>query len=146
MKKVDIFKNGVDCGYLGNNQKWWFDENFENSFELFDLDGFYSEDYFKNDHVRAETVNNYVFYVKHFYKKLLNKDLESVFEAGAGGGWFTKKFMLENVEVFSLEGSKCGYDACLKRGIPESVIHMHDLRKPFNMHRKFDIVCCTEVG
>ena len=47
MKRIDIFEKD-DLGYLGNNQRWWFDENHPDSFEIFDLDGFYPQEYFMN--------------------------------------------------------------------------------------------------
>lgn len=147
MKKVQIFnENGEDTGYLGNNQAWWFDPNYVNSFDLFDLDSFYDEHYFKEDHVSQHIVRNYVELVRAVYRDVTQSELGSVLEAGCAGGWFTKGFLDSNVEIFAIEGSKCGYDSTIKRGIPSSNIVHHDLRRDINLGRKFDIVCCTEVA
>jgi cyclopropane fatty-acyl-phospholipid synthase-like methyltransferase len=147
MKKVEIFnKDGVDTGWIGNNQRWWFDINHTDSFELFDLDSFYSDVYFKNDHISNQAVYNYVYYITEYYKQLTGKPISSVLEAGCAGGWFTKKFIENGIDVIALEGSKSGVDASLLRGIPSDVIIRHDLRKEIKLNRKFDIVCCTEVA
>ena len=45
-KKVRIFEKGKNQGFLGDNQNWWFNPNFEHSFEMFDIDYFYEENYF----------------------------------------------------------------------------------------------------
>lgn len=146
MKKIEIFKNGEDSGYIKNNQNWWFDSSHPDSFELFDLDGFYSEKYFISDHVNENQVNNFYNSITEIYKKITGNDLKSVFEAGAGGGWFTKKLIDKGVDIIAIEGSKSGYEKSLHKGIsPENIKH-HDLRKPINMHKKFDICCCTEVA
>jgi hypothetical protein len=146
MKKIEIFKNGEDNGYLGSNDNWWFDKNHADSFELFDLDGFYSEDYFKEDHIKGDMVCNYVNTIKNYYCDITKKELKSVLEAGCAGGWFTKEFINNNIDVIALEGSLCGYNACLKKGISTSNIIKHDLRNEINLNKKFDICCCTEVA
>jgi hypothetical protein len=34
MKKVQVFnESGKDIGWIGSNQKWWFDETHPDSFE-----------------------------------------------------------------------------------------------------------------
>jgi len=147
MKHVEIFdEKGQDNGWIGNNQFWWFDINYKDSFELFDLDSFYSETYFSNDHVGDNAIKNYVSYVKEYYKHLTGKELSSVFEAGCAGGWFTKEFIKNDIDIIAIEGSKCGYDASLSKGIPSNRIIRHDLRREIQLNRKFDIACCTEVA
>jgi hypothetical protein len=147
MKKVQAFdEQGTDVGYLDNNQKWWFDSEYPNSFELFDLDSFYSEHYFKEDHVTPHVVANYVELVQSTYRRITHSDLSSVLEAGCAGGWFTKSFLDQGIDIFAIEGSKCGYDSTIKRGVPQTRIIHHDLRREINLGRKFDIVCCTEVA
>jgi len=146
MKKIEIFKNGEDTGYLGNNQKWWFDESFKDSYEIFDLDGFYSEIYFSHDHVNEDHVDNYFLHISNYVKNITGNELSSVMEAGCAGGWFTKKFQDEGIDIIAIEGSKCGVDATIKKGVDKNKIMHHDLRKDFNLNRKFDIVCCTEVA
>jgi hypothetical protein len=147
MKKIEIFnKDGYDTGWIGNNQRWWFDETHPDSFEIFDLDSFYSDVYFKNDHVSATAVDNYLYYIKQYYKQITGNNLHSLLEAGCAGGWFTKKFIESGIDIVALEGSKCGIEASLNRGIPSNLIIHHDLRKEIKLDRKFDIACCTEVA
>lgn len=139
-------------GHIGDNQKWWFDSSHPDSFDLFDLDSLYNADYFGNDHVSSSTINNYVSIVKAVYESIMRKtinynpQLKSVLEVGAGGGWFTKEFLDSNISITAIEGTRCGYEAMLKRGIPKEVIIRHDLRKDLHLEEKFDIVCCTEVA
>lgn len=147
MKKVLTFdENGKDIGYLGSNQKWWFDSDHPDSFELFDLDSFYDEHYFKEDHVSSYIVTNYVQLVRLVYENMTRRKLASVFEAGCAGGWFTKGFLERGIDVFAIEGSKCGYESTLKKGIPATKILHYDLRREVNLGKKFDIACCTEVA
>lgn len=146
MKKVEIFKEGKDIGDIGLNQTWWFDLNFIDSFEIFDIDSFYSDTYFKRDHVSNDIVNNYVKYVKEYFKKITNNELTNVLEIGCGGGWFTKGFLNNGIDVFAVEGSICGYQATLNKGVDSSKILHHDLRRELKLNKKFDICCCTEVA
>lgn len=146
--KTIIRDTTLDSIYVKNAEsaRWWLDEKVENSFEYFDLNGFYNQDYFNHDHVEDVIANNYVLYVSHYYKTISGKDLKSVLEIGSAGGWFTKKFMDYGFDIFGVEGSQCGYDSCLKKGIPESQILKHDIRNPLKLNKKYDIVCCTEVA
>lgn len=147
MKKVEVFnESGQDIGWIGKNQKWWFDEDHPNSFELFDIDTFYEKNYFKSDHVSYIVTKKYVNHVINYYKKITNKNLNSVLEAGCGGGWFTKEFLNRNIDIFALEGSICGYDSSISKGISTEIIKRHDLRLPINLEKRFDMVCCTEVA
>lgn len=146
MKSKIIFQNGIDTGYINNNQKWWFDENHPDCFELFDLDSFYSEEYFSNDHVPKNIVDNYFNHITEYYTKITGKQLKTVFEAGCAGGWFTEKFLNNDIDVMAIEGSKCGYDATISRGVNKNNVIKHDLRNEINLNKKFDISCCTEVA
>lgn len=146
MRKKNIFENGVDKGYLKDNQSWWFDLNHPDSFEIFDLDGFYSETYFDKDHVPQNIVDNYFNSIKTYYNQFSNKDIKSVLEVGSAGGWFTKKFIDNSIDIIAIEGSKCGYDSSLKKNINPSILIRHDLRREINLNRKFDIAICTEVA
>lgn len=146
MKKVEIYKNGVDTGTIGNNQNWWFDLNHPDSFELFDIDSFYSDVYFATDHVPEQETNKFVNAIKIIFNRITNKELKTVLEAGAGGGWFTKAFLNNNINIISLEGTQAGYKKCLKEGIKEEIIFKHDLRKEIVFNKKFDISICTEVA
>lgn len=146
MKKIEIFKNGKDNGWIGTNQNWWFDPKFVDSFEIFDIDSFYSDHYFNKDHVSINVVDNYVKYVKEYFNMITGKELTNVFEAGCGGGWFTKGFLDSGIDIFAIEGSTCGYQATLKRGVDLNKILHHDLRKELKLNKVFDICCCTEVA
>jgi hypothetical protein len=147
MKKIQLYENGNFIGWVDHpTDRWWFDETCKSSFEYFDLDSFYNEDYFKEDHVGDIVVNNYVLYLLDYYTKLTGKNIKNVLEIGTGGGWFTKKFLDYELEVFGVEGAQCGYDSTLLKGVPESSMLKHDLREPLNLNKKFDVVCCTEVS
>lgn len=148
VKKIVIHHDGKLTGYVkdAKSSGWWLDENCEDSFQYFDLDSFYDETYFKNDHIPEYIANNYVLYILHYFNKISGRTLKSVLEIGSGGGWFTKKFMDYGVEIFGVEGSDCGYNACLKKGLPESQMLKHDFRIPLKLDKKYDIVCCTEVA
>lgn len=147
-KKVTLLQeNGEYNGWVEKTTSvWWLDEEVKHSFTFYNLDSFYNEDYFKNDHVKDEIINNYVNYVSYFFKKITNKDLKSVLEIGTAGGWFTKKFQESGYEIFGLEGSSCGIDSTLQKGIKKENLLKHDLRLPINLNKRFDIVCCTEVA
>ena len=146
--KTIVRDTTLDSVYVKNAEspRWWLDERLENSFEYFDLNGFYNEDYFNQDHVEDVIANNYVLYVLHYFKEISGKDLKSVLEMGSAGGWFTKKFMDYGLEIFGVEGSDCGYNACLERGLSKSQILKHDFRNPLKLEKRYDIVCCTEVA
>lgn len=144
--RVEVFRDGVDTGYLGNHQNWWFDPSFEHSFSIFDLDGFYEGTYFENDHVGPEVVTNYVDHVLFYGREFLGRDVESVLELGCGGGWFTEEFLRRGLDVQAVEGSREGYERALKRGVPPERLTRHDLRQPLDMGRTFDIAVCTEVA
>ena len=156
MKKIITYHTEGFNGYIKdgnlvigpetNSPKWRLDEDCEESFQFIDLDGFYNEDYFKDDHVPDFIANNYVLYVLHYFKEISGKDLKSVLEIGSAGGWFTKKFMDYGLEILGVEGSECGYRACLERGLSESQILKKDFRNPIKLDKKYDIVCCTEVA
>lgn len=109
MKKIEIFKNGKDTGWIGTNQKWWFDPNFVDSFEIFDIDSFYSKDYFIDDYNGKGITNCYVECLKKYFKKITNNELTNVFEAGCGGGWFTEALLDNGIDVIAVEGSLYGY-------------------------------------
>jgi SAM-dependent methyltransferase len=146
MKRIDIFEKD-DLGYLGNNQRWWFDENHPDSFELFDLDGFYPQEYFEMSHgMTDKDIDNYFFHVCRIYELLTSKKLSSVFEAGCGGGWFTKKFAENGMDIVALEGSKAGFEMTTNSISPNATIKRHDLRRPISLGRKFNICLCTEVA
>lgn len=147
MKDIDIYSRD-DMGYIGDNQRWWFDENHPDCFSIFNLDSFYPDKYFADDHSMSDKdIHNYCYEISRIYKLLTNKNLQSIFEAGCGGGWFTKEFYSKGVDILGIEGSNAGYEFCLKRGIPNSCVIRYDLRKPLPyLGKKFDISICTEVA
>ena len=85
--KIEIFQNGVDCGYL-NDQRWWFNSSFKDGFSYFDLNGFYSDGYFKQDHVGEDVINAYVTGIIETYDKFIGSPgtLHDILEIGSGGG------------------------------------------------------------
>src|ERR1700722_4845508 len=91
-------KSGSDVGYLPRDKpNWWFDISFPHSFEFFNLDSFYEDVYFKDDHVNEQVTRLYVDSVLHYGKLFHNSPVTSVFEAGCGGGWFTKEFLSRGI-------------------------------------------------
>jgi len=145
--KVDIYKDGKDTGYLGNNQSWWFDSNFEHSFEIFDLDSFYADQYFSSDHVGEETVKNYVEAVLECGRRYLGRPVKSIAEFGCGGGWFTKEFLDAGIYTVAMEGTKAGITSAYAHGVSCTNVIQHDLRQPIDLADvPFDVAVCTEVA
>ncbi|MEA2463508.1 MAG: hypothetical protein QOJ98_1255, partial [Acidobacteriota bacterium] len=144
--KVRAYVDGEEKGWLGDNQRWWFDPAFAHAFSIFDLDSFYDENYFKVDHVGPDTVTKYVDHVLAFGAQLLGRPVESVFEAGSAGGWFTEELIRRKIDVMAVEGTRVGYDRSVARGVPRSQIVHHDLRVPLSLGRQFDMALCTEVA
>jgi cyclopropane fatty-acyl-phospholipid synthase-like methyltransferase len=142
---VKVFDAEVDKGWL-KSQNWWFDQSFPHSFSIFDLDGFYEETYFKQDHVSPQIVRRYVTHVLEYGRKVLGREVRSVLELGCGGGWFTEEFLKRGIDIIAAEGTHAGYNRALKRGVPASVLIRHDLRLPLTLDRTFDMVVCTEVA
>ena len=143
---VRVYQEGTDVGYLRNEQRWWFNHSFEHSFTIFDLDSFYQEDYFREDHVDSQVVTNYVEAVLTYGRMLLGRNVRSVLEIGAGGGWFARGFLDQGITVLAVEGSRAGVNKARQRGVPEHAVMRHDLRQPLDLDRKFDMVLCTEVA
>jgi hypothetical protein len=144
--KINIFEGNKDAGWLGEKENWWFDLSFPHSYSIFDLDSFYEENYFKRDHVGSQVVQKYVTHVLEYGRRILGRDVHSVLELGCGGGWFTEEFLKRGVEIFAVEGTHGGYNRTLNRGVPANVLLRHDLRKPLDLNRTFDIIVCTEVA
>lgn len=139
-------EQGTDRGYLRQRQNWWFDPSFPHSFELFDLDSFYEERYYEADHVNADIVRAYVDAVLHYGERLRGAPVRSVLECGCAGGWFTEEFLARGIDVFAVEGSSAGVKRALARGVPAKNLQQHDLRRPLDLKRRFDIAVCTEVA
>ena len=136
--KVRIFDElGTYRGYLQNQQNWWFEPGFPHAFELFDLDSFYEENYFKNDHVWADTVKRYADAVLTYGQQLIRAPVLSILEAGCGGGWFTKEFYDRGIDIVAIEGTRVGVDKAIQRGIPPQRITHHDLRRPLQIGSSF---------
>jgi len=146
LTKCTCFTTDIEQGYLGNNQKWWFNQNIPGAYNIFNLDNFYPQAYFKEDHVNANEIRNYVNAIKKYYKIITGKNLTKVLEAGSAAGWFTKGFLDKGIDITGIEGAQAGIELCIKRGIPKKKIIHHDLRDPLKLNKKFDIVLCTEVA
>lgn len=144
---LKLYQSGQYVGYLFNQDNlWWLRPNVEHSFKLFNLDEFYNQDYFKNDHVPDFVAHNYYLYVTNIYRQITGNKLSNLLEIGSAGGWFTKQFYDNGIDVLGIEGTTCGIDSCLKKGIPNDNLLKHDIRLPLSLNRKFDMVCCTEVA
>jgi SAM-dependent methyltransferase len=139
-------EHGSDIGYLQNRQNWWFDPRFPHSFELFDLDSFYEDNYFRDDHVGPQVVARYVDAVLHYAEQIIQRPVTSVLEAGCGGGWFTKKFVDRGIDILAIEGTGVGLSKAVERGVPPERLLRHDLRRPLQLGRRFDVAVCTEVA
>jgi hypothetical protein len=137
---------GVDKGYLSQPQNWWFDPNFPHAFELFDLDAFYEAPYYEADHVGEDTVLAYVDAILQYGQRLNGRPVRSVLECGCAGGWFTEEFLKRGIDVIALEGSSAGIKRALSRGVPAERLKQHDLRRPIQLGRRFDVAICTEVA
>lgn len=137
---------GSDTGYLQNRQNWWFDPRFPHAFELFDLDSFYEDNYFREDHVDSRVVKRYVDSVLHYGQQMIQAPVTSVLETGSGGGWFTKEFVDRGIDIVAIEGTRVGLAKTIQRGVPEQRLIRHDLRRPLQLGRRFDVAVCTEVA
>ncbi len=144
--KVTVFQDNQDTGWLGSNQSWWFDPEFEHSFSIFDLDAFYEDNYFKNDHVNPQVVKRYVSHVLDYGQKMLGREVRSILELGCGGGWFTEEFLKRGIDIIAVEGTHAGHRHALQRGVPAERLIRHDLRQPLTLTRTFDLAVCTEVA
>jgi len=139
-------ERGTDRGYLQARQNWWFDPSFPHAFEIFNLDAFYEESYYEQDHVAQETVCAYVDAILEYGQRLLGRPVRSVLECGCAGGWFTQEFVRRGIDVFAVEGSSAGIQRALSRGVPAERLRQHDLRRPLELGRRFDVAICTEVA
>jgi hypothetical protein len=144
--KVTIYEGTEDRGWLGGNQRWWFDPGFEHSFTYFDLDGFYDDTYYKHDHVPPHVVDAYVTQVLEHGQKILGRPVRSILELGCACGFFTEALYRKGLDIFAVEGTRAGYQRTLDRGVPPERVLRHDLRLPLQLGRTFDMVLCTEVA
>ena len=149
-KKVRIFEKDENQGFLGDNQNWWFNPNFEHSFEIFDIDYFYEENYFKDDAVPQIAINNLIEYLCKFGEAVHNRPIKTIFEVGCGGGWITEAFVKKGFDVTAVEGARSGFEKTKERikkiGKDNVKLIQHDLRISLNLEEIFDIVVCTEVA
>ncbi|MEI7814130.1 MAG: class I SAM-dependent methyltransferase [Coriobacteriia bacterium] len=144
---VEVYESGSDHGWLGHrNYNWWFDSSEAHAFEIYDLDAFYPEDYYADDHVQPTIVGCVVDCVLAVGESVIGRPVSSVLELGCAGGWFTYEYLSRGVEVQAIEGARVGFERTLSRGVPlENVLHK-DLRLPLDLNRKYDIAMCTEVA
>ncbi len=144
--KVTIYDDKKDTGWLGDNQRWWFDPKFEHAFCYFDLDGFYEDTYYEADHVPPHIVESYVTHVLDYGRMVLGRPVKSILELGCASGFFTEGFLKAGIDIFAVEGTHAGNRRTLARGVPQERLLQHDLRLPLNLNRTFDMVICTEVA
>ncbi len=144
---VQIYDGKINRGSIGTNPLWWFDRSFPHAFSVFDLDGFYPDPYFNDfEHATKPVIQSLVARLIEMGKAIYGRDQLTVLELGCAGGWFTQEMLDRGLDVFGVEGSHAGYASALARGIPESRVMRHDLRRPLNLGRQFDMVLCTEVA
>ena len=143
---VTIYDGKKDQGWLGDNQRWWFDPGFEHSFCYFDLDGFYEDTYYEADHVPPHVVESYVTHVLEYGQMVLGRPVRTILELGCASGFFTECFFKKGLDIIAVEGTNAGYRRTLARGVPTERVFQHDLRLPLNLNRSFDMVVCTEVA
>ncbi len=145
-KYIDLSKPNAK-GYLEHQKyNWWFDADEPNAFEIFDLDGFYSDRYYDCDHVQPPIVTVIAASLLVAGRDILGRNVESVLDLGCGQGQFTRGLLASGLDVVAVEGSAAGCAAALKRGVPQSRLVRHDMRLPLQLNRKFDVVMCTEVA
>lgn len=123
---------------------WWFKQENEDSFSIFNLESLYDERYFRDEHMGPNIVNRMITMSESLYHQLTGRKLNSVLEVGCGGGWITKIFQEKGFDITGIEGSEWGYKKCLTQNL-NSVIK-HDLRLPIDLDRKFNLVISTEVA
>ena len=145
--KLVTEQNKQNIDYLGNDQKWWFNEDFKHSFCIFDLNAHYEDEYFKTDHVSVVTVENFARLFPSIISSLIKSNGPfSILEIGCAGGWFTEALMQGGHEVLAVEGAKSGYQSALRRGIPSENLILHDIRTRLDLKKRFNVVICTEVA
>jgi SAM-dependent methyltransferase len=146
--KISVFENGGDKGWLGQGTNWWFNPNFPHAYQIFNLDSFYQNDYFKNDHVDHAIVTKYADYILEYGRELSGRNVKTILEVGCGGGWFTEEFIKRKIDIFALEGSQSGFVKTRKRiGRNNNArVLQHDLRLPLHLNKQFDVAICTEVA
>ncbi|OGR04855.1 MAG: hypothetical protein A2284_00410 [Deltaproteobacteria bacterium RIFOXYA12_FULL_61_11] len=65
----------------------------------------------------------------------------SVLDLGCGAGLFLAALRQRGVDVLGVDGSSAAGAA-----LPRSAFLLHDLRRPLDLHRRFDVVLCQEVA
>ena len=145
-KYVDL-SMGYEAGRLPHSKhNWWFDSDEPAAFDIYDLDGFYSDRYYSEDHVKPLIVRMIVAALLAVGREALGGDVGSVLDLGCGQGQFTAALLDSGVDVAAVEGSEAGFASAIRRGVPVDRIRRHDLRLPLHLDRRFDVVMCTEVA
>ena len=142
-----VFIEGKDGGYV-DDPNFWLNPAHPDSFRIAQLDDYYPADYFQADHVSPTSVEAVCKYVPEYFKKMTGQWLASVGEFGAGGGWFTERFIKMGYGITAIEGSEYGIMKMLERGITWRNMIKQDLRISFQLadNLRFDIGICTEVA
>ena len=73
--------------------------------------------------------------IKHFKPR-------SVIDVGSGIGIYLKEFEKQDIEILGFDGAP---DA-VKHSLVGDKIHLHDLSKPLELNRRFDLCLCVEVA
>ena len=135
---------GVIPAIYGDN--WWFNPEFKDSFEIYELDSFYPKSELAKNVTDAVDMNNYIGSVLSHGEEILGKEVKSIVEFGSCAGGFTRKLMELGIDVACVEGTSGGYELALENNIPADRVHIKDLRRRINLNKKFDVALCTEVA
>lgn len=138
---------GGDTGYLpGAGRNWWFDNNNQDAFSIFNLDQLYPDFYHNHDHVGKDVQEAYVNSALAYCSALNGGKCSSVVEFGTASCYFTAEFIKRGVQTEGMDGARSALVNCIKRGIPASIIRRQDLRLPISLGKSFSMALCTEVA
>lgn len=144
--KIKIFDGEKDMGFHKYGNDWYFNRKCPYSFQYLDIDCLYERTYFYgHGHPDQEVGSNLYKYMQEVYMILMKENFTSILELGSGGGELTKQFQQNNLDYFTVEGTKEGFEKLKLIGLPEDRIIYKDLRIFSGFIKKFDIVMCTEV-
>jgi hypothetical protein len=134
------------------NNHWWYEDGFHIEKGA---DNYYTSGYFAQDgnHINDWEANQFPEFMLSVAKK--HADIDTLVEVGAGGGWFTEKFVnLVGGFVEAVEFSQAGRDRINSRiNLPDHKFQVKDwdVRYPLSdtfymISTEFDLAVCMEVA
>ncbi len=69
-------------------------------------------------------------------------NVKSVIDIGCGSGIYLKEFLNKGIDILGYDGAP----AALENSLVGDKIKIHDLCKPLDLNRKFDLCLCIEVA